>query len=420
MALRHERRSVVTDQPARSLPERPNLEQLKKQAKTLLKDYQQGENSAVELVEQFERQANPENFRLQDAQRILSRSYGFTSWIRLREQVLIDAIKNGDSKNVRAILKNAADPKTILSTPIANETPTVHCFGKDATLLQFASFRKWKGDAVSALLENGAEIDLHSACGLGRTDVIEKILKANPTALESQVDTYYPLQYAIAAGRPESIRCLVKHGEDANRPIQKIGWFDWEDEAVESNSPKWRPVHMCAIWGYNAERVELMKALIESGADLNDVSPLDGNRPIHLTAIYCWVDMAKFLLSQGVGVDSRSVESEGIDVPGSSLPDPAGGYDWTPLMVTSGEGFLDMAEFLIASGADVNTQNSLGRAPLHIAAGGYWKDRESIYAQIVQHLLDRGADPTTVDRDGKRPIDFAKQKGYETVVAILS
>jgi len=76
------------------LPERPNLEQLKKQAKSLLHAAQANEPAAIQRfaalpafakVTLAERAAFP--FALHDAQSVIARENGFTSWNRLREEV---------------------------------------------------------------------------------------------------------------------------------------------------------------------------------------------------------------------------------------------------------------------------------------------------------------------------------------------
>lgn len=70
--------------PTRTLPDRPNLAQLRKQAKELLMLYLAGQQAAVTEVEQFERDPTPANFTLADAQRVLARAYGFRSWTSLK------------------------------------------------------------------------------------------------------------------------------------------------------------------------------------------------------------------------------------------------------------------------------------------------------------------------------------------------
>ena len=63
--------------PTRSLPAKPNLLQLRKQAKQLLKSYKAGQTAAIQEVQRFEQSPNQEAFSLADAQRILARAYGF-------------------------------------------------------------------------------------------------------------------------------------------------------------------------------------------------------------------------------------------------------------------------------------------------------------------------------------------------------
>jgi ankyrin repeat protein len=72
--------------PWRTLPERPNLEQLKKQAKDLLRDYLAGDADAAAEVNRAER-SQPVDFSLADAQRVLARAYGFESWTHLKQKV---------------------------------------------------------------------------------------------------------------------------------------------------------------------------------------------------------------------------------------------------------------------------------------------------------------------------------------------
>ena len=70
--------------PRRRLPENPNLEQLHKQAKDLLRAYRAGDAVAIAEVTEFEREPSPETFALNDAQRVLARAYGFSSWPKLK------------------------------------------------------------------------------------------------------------------------------------------------------------------------------------------------------------------------------------------------------------------------------------------------------------------------------------------------
>lgn len=74
--------------PVVPLPERANLEQLKKQAKWLLRAIRDEHPTAAALVAEHHRNAPAAaDFTLDAAQFVLARSYGFASWAKLRERV---------------------------------------------------------------------------------------------------------------------------------------------------------------------------------------------------------------------------------------------------------------------------------------------------------------------------------------------
>lgn len=387
---------------SRALPERPNLEQLKKQAKSLLKDLKAGDATTVALVAHHERNPDANAFGLQDAQRILARAYGFSSWTRLKERIAIVAIKNGDAENLASILDSTSDVKKLLSAKIADDRPTNHAIGKDATLLQFSCVRPWQGNDLSPLLlEHGATIDLHSACGLGMTDRIEEIVGDDPRSVDAQVDTYFPVQYAITANRPDSIQALMKYGDDPNRDLKKVAYFGWEDDAVGQDYTPWKPIHMASLWGFDAKRVPVARCLLESGADINAVSPLDGYRPLHLVAMPNRVDMIRFYLDNGADVDSRTVACDVFRLDGEDEGPCGSAFGNTPLMIACGEGFAEATECLIKAGADVNAHNEHGQTALHMAAKKFWNGQP--YGKVIELLLSAGADKRMRDDAGNAP-----------------
>jgi hypothetical protein len=92
--------------PSRDLPVRPNLDQLKHQAKDLLRAIHASDPAAVaELAEYHPRTIEAASAKLADAQLVLARSYGASSWTRLVQSCdLIDAIWRDDLEAVRAIV----------------------------------------------------------------------------------------------------------------------------------------------------------------------------------------------------------------------------------------------------------------------------------------------------------------------------
>ena len=97
--------------PTRTLRERPDLDQLKRQAKELLAAFRGGKPDVSAEVHAHYRSADPAVFELHDAQLVIARAYGFESWPKLKAYVdgvtvtrLAEAVRAGDLAAVRAML----------------------------------------------------------------------------------------------------------------------------------------------------------------------------------------------------------------------------------------------------------------------------------------------------------------------------
>ncbi len=98
--------------PTRRMREHPDLEQIKRQAKELLRGFMAGEADATAEVQAHDRVTDASQFALHDAQLVMARSYGFASWAKLKAYVdgvtvkrLADAIRAGDLVQVEAMLR---------------------------------------------------------------------------------------------------------------------------------------------------------------------------------------------------------------------------------------------------------------------------------------------------------------------------
>ena len=69
----------------RQLPDNANLDNLKKQAKSLLKLIKQADPSSISRIKPFF--DHPTGITLQDAQLVIARDYGFSSWRKLKQHV---------------------------------------------------------------------------------------------------------------------------------------------------------------------------------------------------------------------------------------------------------------------------------------------------------------------------------------------
>jgi hypothetical protein len=97
--------------PIRTISDRPDLDQLKTQARELLAAFRAGEPGARAEVAAHYRDAEPATFALHHAQLALARAYGFESWPKLKAFVngamvrrLIDAVRAGRFEDVLPML----------------------------------------------------------------------------------------------------------------------------------------------------------------------------------------------------------------------------------------------------------------------------------------------------------------------------
>ena len=74
--------------------------------------------------------------------------------------------------------------------------------------------------------------------------------------------------------------------------------------------------------------------------------------------------------------------------------------EWTPLFMAPGKGHKEIAELLLANGAEVNAKGDGGVTPLHIAPLGSHKE-------VAELLIAKGADVNAKKDDGETPLHDA-------------
>src|SRR5262245_3687547 len=79
------RKEIVVSNSTRRLPARPSLEQLRKQAKELLRNYRADDTAAAERIRAII--PHPGDLTLADAHFVMAREYGFESWAHVCRHV---------------------------------------------------------------------------------------------------------------------------------------------------------------------------------------------------------------------------------------------------------------------------------------------------------------------------------------------
>jgi ankyrin repeat protein len=95
----------------------------------------------------------------------------------------------------------------------------------------------------------------------------------------------------------------------------------------------------------------------------------------------------------------------------ASARDKAG---WTPLHLAAYSGHREIADLLIANGADVNAKiDVIECTPLHLCAKQGHKD-------MAELLIAKGADVNAGDDSGWTPLRYAVRKGRQEVADLLN
>ena len=258
--------------PRRHLPERPSLEQLRKQAKEHLDTL---------------RAADP-SVNLAAAQHSLAREYGFESWPKLVHHV------------------ESMQPANRMAQPAELKS--------DQKLL----WSQGRGTDVWALIQ---------ACASGDLKAVRALIATDPSLARSHYDYRKPLYFAVRENRLDVVRLLLEHDcnpldlwmdDDPIEIARDRGYTEMEQllthtlETKFNASPQGEPVALALRehdlprmrdlldappalvgkgdkrssqpihWATMTRQLDAIDELLRRGADIN-AQRMDGARPIHVT-----------------------------------------------------------------------------------------------------------------------------------------
>ena len=138
------------------------------------------------------------------------------------------------------------------------------------------------------------------------------------------------------------------------------------------------------IWEAAKEgNIESVKQYLDAGGDVDAKNDdWDGMTPLHYAVQLDHKEVAELLIAKGADVNVKEYL-----------------LGYTPLHLATIYGEKEAIELLIAKGADVNAMNKRGKTPLHVAAE--WGDKEK-----AELLIAAGTDVNAKHPDGKTPLDL--------------
>ncbi|CAL8093333.1 unnamed protein product [Orchesella dallaii] len=293
------------------------------------------------------------------------------------EYQLLEASRSGDLDTVVKILSQRPD--------------VVNCRdmeGRHSTPLHFASGYN-RVAVVEYLLQHNADVHakdkgglvpLHNSCSYGHFEVTELLVSHGANVNVTDLWKFTPLHEAAAKGKYDIVKFLLKHGADPTKKnrdgAMPIDLCKDEDVAdlLQGNSAL-----LEAAKKGNLAKVK--KLLTPENINCRDTHGRNSTA-LHLAAGYNNLEVAEYLLEKGADVNSRD----------------KGGL--IPLHNASSYGHLDIAALLIKYNAQVNATDKWGFTPLHESAQ---KSRTHLCALLLAH----GADPFAKNQEGHTPLDLA-------------
>jgi ankyrin repeat protein len=410
---------------SKQLPANPNLEQLKKQAKALLKRHQAADSEALTRIREHhprgkslsEKQVAASPFALADAQLVIASEYGFASWSKLQSHVKTLEAAGSTAKAV-ASLRDAA--------------------GR-GDLARLNALLDAHPDLIDERGGEGVRTSLHQAV-FGNSEAAVKLLLergANPN-IRCEGDNAYPLHFAVEKHRLPIIRLLVAHGADT------IGEGDYHELGV---------IGWATAWDYIQPNPEIVRYLLAHGAKHNIFSavamgeagvirelvartPNDLERrmngttmrrmPLHLAVIKNQPAAVATLLD--LGADPESLDEARFSA--LDLAAVEGRHDLAQVLLERGAKLRLPAAVALHRTADVETL--LRRDPGTLKPGGRWghlilRASERAPGDVIETLIRNGAsvnvhdDPkTSIDStSGYTPLHAAAWHGNVSAIAVL-
>ena len=363
----------------RHFPVRPNLDQLKHQAKDLLRAIRQGDPAAVVELRRHHpgkaaKRVEPATAKLADAQTVLARSYGLPNWPRLVTACrMTDAIWRGNVDAVRKLV--VKNPKLLHEAA------------------RGVADSNW-GPPMSYSANVGQDAIIEMLREMGATDTQHAFDRA---CLQGQLETARKLHAMGARVTPGCVMGPCETLNDAGLALL----FELGAELADAHGDRLAPVALLleTYCRYPQGKHRCFELVEARGVEFPDSPPMAVHRGR--------MDLLEAHLRRDPRMLGRTFSHEEIYPPALGChSDHSFGLHGTPLAGTTllhmcvDFDEIEIGRWLIEQGADVNARAEVdsdgfgGHTPLFgcVVSQAYLCRRQSD-AEFARLLLDHGADP---------------------------
>jgi uncharacterized protein len=317
-----------------------------------------------------------------------------------------DAVMNRDQAAVRTLLTKKAD----VNAPQTDGTTALHwaVHHEDVALVE----QLLKAGANVAAANREGATPFYLAAVAGNPAVMDKLLKVgadvNATVLRHGET---PLMFAARTGRPDAVTLLLEAGAQVNA----------KDTMRETTA---------LMWAAEQGHANVVRLLVASGAELDANSTIDKVKGRRYGCNNCTGEApvtggvtALILATRQGNVDAVKALVES----GADINKPSGDGS-TAMLVAIQNGHYDVARYLVEKGADINKANQKGWTPLYLAVkhrnletGTIPVPNQNQASDFIKLLLDRDVDvnarvkANTEIRNGQRATWF-NEAGATTFV----
>ena len=294
------------------------------------------------------------------------------------------------------------------------EVDVNHLSAHNHTALHFA-VQLSKTDLVQVLIDAGAEVEtrsyqggtpLYDACASGAPEIVKMLVEAGAGVRATDNEGCTCLHSAAYSGHIDTVRYLV------GLPVVELNH--------KNATNNYTALHLAVVQG----EIDVVQVLIDAGADIDTQNDL-GRSPLNTACESGSLDIVKMLVRAGAtdngGCTCLMLAAYAghtetvrylVGLPEVDVNRQNTANNHTALHYAVVEGSTDVVQILLDAGADFDTQNNLGRSPLHSACDSETPD-------VVKMLVEAGAGVRATDNEGHTCLIIAACSGHTETVRYL-